>query len=485
MGQIGCLFTTPNPAFFFLQVNSQGPLNYLLTQSTTPNGAPNLDVDYVVWGPFPDNATACASIPANPLPQGTCPALHACSYSAAPTETMCLPNAQLCEVYVVMITNFANQAGFVSFTQTNSTTPGGGQTECYPDTTFNYSQVSYCQDAADPTPTLALGAIPGGVYSSTTGLVIDSATGTIDLSASTPGVYVVTSTYSISGEVTCANFNNVIRTRTVIITAVPTATIDYTQDTYCSSADVQLVTQTGNVGGIYSSTPGLFIDPLSGTIVPNASTPGVYTVTYTIAASAGCSQFPTSTQVEILAAPNLFDPADVTVCGPYELPVLTQGEYFYQQGGAGGAIPAGTIINQTQQVWIYASNGICTDEVDFMVNINQAPDLGTLNNVSACDSFTLGTPAVGDYYDSPGNTGTLLNGATLTAASTTVYVYAANGTCTSQGSFTVTIGALITDILPDVTRCDSYVLPALSANNHYWTGAGCTGTELFAGDVIG
>ena len=104
---------------------------------------------------------------------------------------MCIPNAQLCEVYVIMITNFSNQAGTVTFTQTNPV--GGGTTACFPINTFNYPSTYYCQNAANPTPVLAPGA-SAGVYSSTSGLVIDSVTGTIDLLASTPGNYIVTST---------------------------------------------------------------------------------------------------------------------------------------------------------------------------------------------------------------------------------------------------------------------------------------------------
>ena len=79
-----------------------------------------------------------------PTPLTGCPGtLHACSYSTAPQEIMCIPNAQLCDVYVIMITNFANQAGTVTFTQTNS---GGGTTACFPINTFNYSQTNYCQN---------------------------------------------------------------------------------------------------------------------------------------------------------------------------------------------------------------------------------------------------------------------------------------------------------------------------------------------------
>ncbi|NUY82722.1 fibronectin type III domain-containing protein, partial [Flavobacterium sp. MAH-1] len=484
LGQIGCLFTTPNPAFFFLQVNQAGPLNYLLTQSTTPGGAPNLDVDYVVWGPFPDNATACAAIPANPLPQGTCPNLHACSYSAAPTETMCLPNAQLCEVYVVMITNFANQPGFVTFTQTNASGPGSGQTECIVNTTFNYDQLAYCQNDDDPTPTLVPGAVAGAVYSSTPGLVIDPATGTIDLSASTPGTYVVTSTYSLTGEVTCTNFENVIRTRTVIITPVPDAAITYAQPaTFCVSSPVQTVTLTGTTGGSYSVTPaGLFIDAINGTIVPNASTPGVYTVTYTIAASGGCDAFTTTTQVEILPAPNVTAPASAAYCDEYVLPVLTTGAYYAQAGGLGDPV-TGT-ITETQTLYVYATNGVCSDEESFTITINHTPDLsGIPTEVNGCENYIVPTPVIGHYYDATGGAGNVVDGTTISSP-TIIYLYAAEGTCSSEVAVTVNIGNIVADELQDATACDCFTLPALSPNNNYYTGPGGTGTQIAAGTCI-
>ena len=62
LGQIGCLFTSPNPAFFFLQVNQAGPLSYLISQ--VDNGGTPRDVDYVAWGPFTDLNTACSGVPA-------------------------------------------------------------------------------------------------------------------------------------------------------------------------------------------------------------------------------------------------------------------------------------------------------------------------------------------------------------------------------------------------------------------------------------
>ncbi|MEN9337428.1 MAG: hypothetical protein RLZZ500_2415, partial [Bacteroidota bacterium] len=305
LGQIGCLFTSPNPAFFFLQVNQAGALSYLISQVDN-NGTPR-DVDYVAWGPFTDLNTACIGVPANPMAgqlpaltpaQGCNGTLHACSYSAAPQEIMCIPNAQLCEVYVIMITNFSNQAGTVTFTQTNTT---GGTTACFPINIFNYDSTYYCQDGTDPTPVLAPGATAGTYTATPAGLVIDSVTGTIDLSASAPGAYVITATTATTIGGTCNTIPFITTTRTVIITAPANATIAYAQPSYCKNDFTnQLVTITGSTGGTFSASPaGLNLNSITGSFIPGASLPGSYTITYSIPAIGSCAAFQTTTQVVI------------------------------------------------------------------------------------------------------------------------------------------------------------------------------------------
>ncbi|MGC4040801.1 MAG: fibronectin type III domain-containing protein [Flavobacterium sp.] len=391
LGAIGCLSTSPNPAFFFLQVNQAGPLSYLISQ--VDNGGTPRDVDYVAWGPFTDLNTACTGVPANPLGQTTpiptpttgCPGtLHACSYSIAPQEIMCIPNAQLCQVYVIMITNFSNQAGTVTFTQTNT---GGGTTACFPINTFNYSQTYYCQNQPNPTPVLAPGA-SAGTYTSTAGLVIDPVTGTINLAASTPGAYVVTSTSQTTIGGTCSTIPFITTTRTVIITAPANATISYAHATYCNSiTTAEPVILTGTGGGIYSATPsGLVINSNTGEIIPVASNPGVYTVSYTIAATGGCAAFTTTTQVEILAAP-VINQTSVAACNTYTLPTLTVGGYFTSAGGVGPITDP--VITSTQPIYIYAqgANG-CITEKQITVTINTVPTPTYTVTQSSCTSPT-------------------------------------------------------------------------------------------------
>ncbi|MDD4150335.1 MAG: glycine-rich protein, partial [Bacteroidales bacterium] len=111
LGQVGCLYTTPNPAWYWMEIADPGPIDIFIS-----SGA---DVDYIAWGPFSSLAVACASdLMSN---SGV-----SCSYSAASTETAHIPNGQPGEVYVLLITNYANVATNISFSHSG----GSGTTNC-------------------------------------------------------------------------------------------------------------------------------------------------------------------------------------------------------------------------------------------------------------------------------------------------------------------------------------------------------------------
>ncbi|WP_435262096.1 hypothetical protein [Tenacibaculum sp. nBUS_03] len=67
------------------------------------------------------------------------------------------------------------------------------------DASFSYGASSYTTEDADPSPTIT--GLTGGTFSAAGGLDINASTGVIDISASTPGSYVVT--YATAG--TCPN----------------------------------------------------------------------------------------------------------------------------------------------------------------------------------------------------------------------------------------------------------------------------------------
>ncbi|WP_034062131.1 T9SS type A sorting domain-containing protein [Lacinutrix jangbogonensis] len=140
------------------------------------------------------------------------------------------------------------------------------------DASFSFDAPAYCQDDADPTPTIT--GLPAGSFSSAPGgLSITSGTGAIDVSTSAPGTYTVT--YTTAGA--CPNSSNV----NVTVNALDDASFLYSAPTYCTDIIVTSPMVIGLAGGTFTSTMGLIIDPNTGEISVSDSIPDTYTVTYT------------------------------------------------------------------------------------------------------------------------------------------------------------------------------------------------------------
>jgi hypothetical protein len=131
-GAYSCLGIQPNAAWYYLQISQSGSLTLTIRQFN--NAGNPIDVDFVAWGPF--DAPACGVSNLNSNTQ------VGCSYSANVTETFTIPNAITGQYYMVMTTNFANQPGTISLTQTGGTgatnsdiicpltVAGGGVSDC-------------------------------------------------------------------------------------------------------------------------------------------------------------------------------------------------------------------------------------------------------------------------------------------------------------------------------------------------------------------
>ncbi len=138
-------------------------------------------------------------------------------------------------------------------------------------------------------PAVTAGSTPGSVY-------------TYWLNASATQVFsnpatAVAGTYYIKGTnaAGCYDVKPVVST----VNPAPNATIAYAGLPWCPNAGAQAVTLTGTSGGQFTAPAALSIDLLSGTILPVASTPDNYTVTYAIAPAGGCGPFTTTTTVSI------------------------------------------------------------------------------------------------------------------------------------------------------------------------------------------
>ena len=179
-----------------------------------------------------------------------------------------------------------------------------------PVATFSYTGTPYCSNAANPSPTFSGGGV-AGTFTSTAGLSINSATGQVNLIASTPGTYTVTNTIAAAGG--CAV---VIATSSITITTLPVATFSYTGTPYCSNAANPSPTFSGGgVAGTFTSTAGLSINAATGQVNLSASTAGTYTVTNTIAAAGGCAVVTAISSITINTQPSISSqPANQTAC---------------------------------------------------------------------------------------------------------------------------------------------------------------------------
>ena len=182
-------------------------------------------------------------------------------------------------------------------------------------------------------------------------------------------------------------------------------------------------------------------------------------------------------------------PDDVSSCGSYSLPSLTYGKYYTQAGGPSGGgteIPSGTTITSSQLVYFYFTTiiaPICVVDSSFNVIILNTIDVGTFSDVFKCDSYVLPPLNLGNYYSSPGGTGTQLAVGTVITSNQTIFVYAASSgptVCSDEDSFDVFIGI---NQPSDVNQCNGYTLPSLPIGNYY-TGPVGTGNVIPAGTVI-
>ena len=92
----------------------------------------------------------------------------------------------------------------ITYTDTDSATATFNFTiTAFDDATFSYTYSSYAQNLPDPTPTIT--GLTGGTFSGSTGLVINSTTGEIDLDASTIAAHTITYDTTSSGSSVCPN----------------------------------------------------------------------------------------------------------------------------------------------------------------------------------------------------------------------------------------------------------------------------------------
>lgn len=205
--------------------------------------------------------------------------------------------------------------------------------------------------------------------------------------------------------------------------------------------------------------------------------------------------------------PNCFDSASFTVfisdfphptdsinCINYTLPELPVGNYYTAPGGLGNMIPAKTVINVTTTLYIYnpaSVNSSCSSfDFPFTITVNLPPLINPNDtSISYCGSYKLLPLTNGNYYESVGGKGNLLNAGHEINATQTIYLYLSIGTCKNEYPITIKITKLPeVDNRANLEFCggETYLLTPMStgSSGNYYTNSGGTGIPLYAGDAI-
>lgn len=190
----------------------------------------------------------------------------------------------------------------------------------------------------------------------------------------------------------------------------------------------------------------------------------------------------TSFIITIIPFTKLPDYTNQLGCNSYTLPVDPNGRIYYTGPNKGlPIIPAGTIINATTTIYVYKETGNCSSEKTFTVYIG----LSTItppSDVNSCSTYILPVLPVGGYRTAPGGGGLLVSEGTSINATTTLWYYVNEDSCTVNLPFTVTINIEPLPIMNDTTpQCDVYYLPPVAHSGNYFTNPLGTGKMLPVG----
>ncbi|WP_341900397.1 PKD domain-containing protein [Fluviicola taffensis] len=320
-----------------------------------------------------------------------------------------------------------------------------------PDASLSYAQATYCPADTDPVPT----ATNAGTFSSTAGLTINASTGAIDLSASNPGVYTVTNTYTGG----CGNTG----TTSVTINPPANSSFSYPSNTICVGSSNQ--TPTIVDAGTFSATPAglVFVSPTTGVIDVAGSTPGTYTITYDATGSVACPTSGSSSNVSvtITSSPDAsFTYAQAAYCADATDPAPVFG--VGANGGVFSSTSGLTINTNTGEIDLSAStagtytvtntiaaSGSCPMADDtYSVTINALPTVALGNFSQVCvynPAFALtgGTPA-GGSYSGTGVSGGNFNPSTAGLGTKTItYAYTDANGCANTATNSIVVDACL------------------------------------------
>ena len=258
---------------------------------------------------------------------------------------------------------------------------------------FSYGANSYCQNEADPLPTIT-GNMGGNFTANSPDLTLDAMTGNIDLSTSIAGTYVVT--YTTTGP--CPASEDF----TIDVLPLPSAGFSFGASTVCEGTPTVTATVgSGTAPGLFSTTTGIPIDPNTGVIDLIGVGGGTYDFIYTTSTTCVVSEINALT---VIAVTDPFISVVPIFCegGPTDtLEGLNPGGTWTGLGITNNGVFDPTITGVgTFRVFHTTANGLCfaVDSID--VEVFAAPSVA-ITTVGASD-VCAGDPAPSINVDPTG-----------------------------------------------------------------------------------
>ena len=222
LGAIDCLNSTPNPVWYYYEIESPGDLNIDIAQFDVFDFP--IDVDFLLWGPFSSLPDGCTQIQNSTAPVADC------SFSGSAFEQANAVGALAGEVYILLLTNFDNELGYFTF---NSASNSTASTNC--DILCSITALSATPTVCDPiTNTYQVSGELTVTNPPESGILTftSSCGGTTTLSSPFPSQI----SYSISGINATGGNCNVVAT----FSADPSCTIteSYTAPASCASVSL-------------------------------------------------------------------------------------------------------------------------------------------------------------------------------------------------------------------------------------------------------
>ncbi|MDR2125854.1 MAG: gliding motility-associated C-terminal domain-containing protein [Prevotellaceae bacterium] len=449
LGHLGCCLKTPNPAWYWMEINDPGVLEITITS--------DWDVDFVAWGPFTDLNDACQNfLPTCPVgcpnntdvdanyPYGN---IVDCSYDPLDFEVCHINNAQNGEIYLLLITNFSNRVTDIRFLQTG----GDASTNCGIVTPPVTNNGPLCE--GDSLQLMVTNPVAGAIYNWTGPNGWTS-------TQQNPVIYNVTvadaGTYTLI--ISVDNEIGEEETTDVMISTYPVAAISASSSTVTCSQPVIL---TASGGVTYSWSNGSAVVGNSAELVVTAAE----TYTVTVTNDGGCSDTASIT-INIDTASYRF--VDInTICSDLA-PYIWRSNLYYTTGiyydnmtalnGCDSIFILNLTVNPAYHDTINAT--ICLGETYTGYNFNESPAqpgyftfVHSETTILGCDSITTLNLTVNPVYDD------------------TIYTEICAGECYTENNFNICTDGAITIIqsksYQTTSGCDSIVTLHLVAHPSY------------------